>query len=130
MEDIMQISSARRAGPKYRFYEKGPDRANSFVIMPKSMIDQKEMGHIKADWSRVVAFGDVAEIINSMVDDGVTLFKLAKGRVRNNDLERDDGTVFESAEIVVEKLDTKEWAKLLKKFKGAGTYDGSLPDAA
>ena len=125
----MQISSAKRVGPKYRFYENGPDRANSFVILPKSMIDQSEMDHIKADWQRVVAFGDTAEIINNMVEDGVTLFKLAKGRIRNNDLERDDGTIFESSEIVAEKLDTKAWPKLLKQFKGKGTYQGSLPDA-
>ena len=126
----MKISSAKRVGPQYKFYENGPDRANSFVTLPKSMIDMDGMDHIKADWSRVVAFGDNAEIINSLVEDGVSLFKLATGRIRDNSLQRDDGTVFESAEIVVEELDTKDWKKLVKKFAGTGTYDGSLPDAA
>ena len=126
----MKVSSAKRAGPQYNFYENGPDRVNSFVILPKSMIDMAEMDHIKADWQRVVAFGDTAEIIKSMYEDGVTLFKLGVGRIRNNDLERDDGTVFKSAEIVVDELDVKNWKQLVKKFAGKGTYTDKSPSAA
>ena len=120
----MKISSAKRIGPQYRFYANGPDRDNSFVTLPKSMIDPDGMEKIKADWSRVVAFGDVAEIINSLYEDGVTMFKLELGRIRDNSLERDDGTVFKSAEIVAEELAMKDWKKLVKKFAGKGEYKG------
>lgn len=126
----MRISSAKRVGPQYKFFKAGPDRDNSFVIIPKSMIDPEGMDNVKADWSRVVAFGDVAEIINSMYNDGVTLFKLAQGRIRDNSLERQDGTIFASAEIVAEELDTKDWNKLVKKFAGTGEYHGEgAPEA-
>jgi len=126
----MKISSARRAGPQFNFYECGPDRENSFVILPKSMIDMDGMDKIKADWQRAVAFGPIAEIINDMVSDGVTLFKLAVGRIRNNDLERDDGTIFKSAEIVVDELEVKNWNKIIKQYAGKGIYKDTSPNAA
>jgi len=127
----MEILNAQRAGQQYTFYENGPERKNSFVVVPRSMVDEKDMGHIKGNWTRMVAFGDLAELINNLANDGVSLFKVGKGRIRNNDLVLDDGDILKSKEIVAKTLDMKNFFKLLDKVKGTGTYSGdSLPEAS
>jgi len=128
----MELIGAQKAGQQYTFYPNGPDRKNSFVVVPRTMVDEKDMGGIEANWSRMVAFGDLAEAINKLVEDGVSLFKPGKGRVRRNDLELDDGDILEGREIVVKTLDMKGFAKLMnsKAIKGTGIYSGpALPDA-
>jgi len=128
----MEITSAQKAGQQYSFYPNGPERSRSFVVIPREMIDMTDMGHVKAKWSRVVAFGDLAEAINKLMDDGVTLFKIGKGRIRKNDLELDDGEILKSKEIVAKTLDMKGFTKLMnsKAIKGSGIYSGDeVPDA-
>ena len=127
----MKVSSAKRAKPGYKFYENGPDRQISFVAIPREMIDPKTVDNVKANWSRVVAFGDLAELINKLYDSGVTMFGLTQGRIRNNNLERPDGTIWEAQEIVAEALKMKDFAKQLKAVQGTGEYSGkALPDAS
>ena len=128
----MEIIGAQKAGEQYTFYPNGPDRQNSFVVVPREMVDDTEMKDIKANWTRMVAFGDLAELINNLVDDGVSLFKPGKGRVRRNDLKLDNGQVLKQHEIVAKTLDMKGFAKLMnsKDVKGTGVYHGpALPDA-
>jgi len=126
----MKISSAKRAEPGYTFYGAGSERDNSFVVVPKDMIDEKTTDNVDKPWGRAVAFGDVAELINSLYEKGVSVFKLDEGRVRTNHLERSDGTTHEQWEIVIETLLMKGFAKALEKFKGKGTSSAKSLDAA
>lgn len=125
----MEITSAKRAKQGYKFYECGPDRQMSFVTIPREMIDPKTVENVEANFAKVVAFGDLAALINQLYEDGVTMFGLTKGRIRNNNLERPDGTIWEAQEIVAEALKMKDFAKKMKAVKGMGEYQGALPDA-
>ena len=126
----MKISSAKRAKPGYRFYPNGPDRKTTFVALPREMVDPATTKNVKADWIRAVAFGDLAELINQMYTKGVEIFGLSEGRIRNNDLERTDGSRFESQEIVIEELKMKDFKKLMKTVAGTGEYDGEIVEPA
>jgi len=90
----------------FKFYPAGADRKKAFVAIPKTMVkDAKQIDKdVNVPWSRVVAFGNIATVCKALYDQGATLFDIAKGRVRENSFESDDGETIESYDIVCMEL--------------------------
>lgn len=94
-------------------------RQTDFAVIPRHMVDDADSIDTPRPWNRAVCFGPVARVANALFQKGVSKFKFAKGRLRENSFVGEEGETIENFEIVVHEIAGAEAKKLLKKLTTA-----------
>ena len=105
---------------QFQFHSAGEGSRNTdFAVIPRHMVDGADDIETPKPWNRAVCFGPVARVANALFKKGVSQFKFAKGRLRENSFVGEEGETIENFEIVVHEIDGPEAKKLLKTLAKA-----------
>jgi len=115
-ENTMELVSMQTQ-KQFQFYAAGTGNTQTdFAVIPRHMVNGADEIETPRPWNRAVCFGSVARVANALVKKGVSKFKLARGRLRENSFVGDEGETIENFEIVVHEFEGAEAKKLLKKL--------------
>jgi len=112
--ELVQNQNAK----SFKFYPATGSK-KAFVSIPRKMVKDADVidKDLNTEWHRLVAFGQMAQVCKQLYDDGCRLFDVAKGRIRDNSFEGDEGDTIARADIICMELAGSTAKKLMKKLE-------------